>query len=118
MQEVKIKFEGKEYTLNNNSGKYSRIFQPNFGGENPTDEEILAYYDSFAGLILDENGSKVESGKFWKKYQIKLAKEQKRRESLAIFGKITSHPVIASLIVITVLAILWYIFGVDLRSFS
>lgn len=65
MQEIKIKIGDREYTLNNNSGKYDRAKQD--AGANATPEQILANYDKLAGLIKDENGDKIENGKFWEK---------------------------------------------------
>ena len=65
MQEIKIKIGNREYTLNNNSSKYDRAKKD--AGENATDEQVLAHYDKLAGLIKDENGVKVENGRFWEK---------------------------------------------------
>ncbi len=67
MQEIKIKIGNREYTLNNNSDKYDRAKKN--AGKNATPEQILAHYDRLAGLIKDEDGSKIENGKFWKKEQ-------------------------------------------------
>ncbi len=86
MQEYKIKIGNREYTLNNNSDKYDRVFDPKFNpefvkGEQLTNEQILAYYDKFAGLILDENRQKIENGQFWKAYEEKLAKQRQQEKS-------------------------------------
>lgn len=86
MNEIEIQIGGKKYFLNNNSGKYDRVFDPKFNpefvkGERLTDEQILAYYDKFAGLILDENRQKIENGKFWKAYEEKLAKQRQQEKS-------------------------------------
>ena len=82
MQEYKIKIGNREFTLNNNSGKYDRIFDPKRIGfiKNPTNEQILAIYDSFGGLILDENQKKIENPGFWKAYKEKLEKEEQQKE--------------------------------------
>ena len=83
MQEYKIKIGNREFTLNNNSGKYDRVFDPKRDGfvKNPTNEQILAFYDSFGGLILDENGQKIENPGFWKAYKEKLIKEEQKKEN-------------------------------------
>ena len=44
MQEMKIKIGDREYTLNNNNGKYDRAKKD--AGENATSEQILAHYDN------------------------------------------------------------------------
>ena len=62
---MKIKIRDREYTLNNNSGKYDRAKSD--AGENAMPEQILAHYDKLAGLIKDENGRKIENGQFWEK---------------------------------------------------
>lgn|SRR3989344_4139432 len=82
MQEYKIKVNGREYILNNNSGKYDRVFNPKLGfGKNPTDEQILAYYDKFGGFILDENRQEIKNPGFWKAYEEQLAKQQQQEKS-------------------------------------
>lgn len=62
---MKIKIKDSEYTLNNNSGKLDGAKKD--AGDNASQEQILAHYDKLAGLIKDENGIKVENGKFWEK---------------------------------------------------
>ncbi|MEK6817338.1 MAG: hypothetical protein AABX80_00910 [Nanoarchaeota archaeon] len=62
---MKIKIGEREYTLNNNSDKLDRAKKD--AGDRATPEQILAHYDKLAGLIKDENGVKVENGKFWEK---------------------------------------------------
>lgn len=53
--------------------KYKRALETELGaGPNATEEQILAFYDKFGGLIL-KDGQKVENGKFWAEYQAKLA---------------------------------------------
>jgi hypothetical protein len=76
MQEMKIKIGDREYTLNNNSDKYDRAKKD--AGENSTPEQILAHYDKLAGLIKDENGTKVENGKFWETEKARIADEPKQ----------------------------------------
>jgi len=34
-------------------------------GADASEELILAYYDKLAGAILDEDGDKLKTGKFW-----------------------------------------------------
>lgn len=86
MQEYRIKIGEREYTLNNNNGKYDRVFDQKFNPEvkkvsNLTSEQILAYYDKLLGLIRDENRQKVENGQFWKAYEEKLAKQRQQEKS-------------------------------------
>lgn len=76
MQEIKIKIQGREYTLNNNNGKYDRAKHD--AGENVTPEQILAHYDKLAGFIQDENGNKVENGRFWEAEKARIAEEPKQ----------------------------------------
>ena len=95
MQEYQIIIGNRVYTLNNNSGKYDRVFDPKFNtefvkGEQLTNEQILAYYDRFAGLILDENRQKVENGQFWKAYEEKLAKKKQHEKNWDKKKKIAS----------------------------
>jgi hypothetical protein len=71
MQENKVKIGAREYTLNNNSGKLDHAKRD--AGQNATDEQILAHYDKLAGLIKDENGSKIENGSFWEVERKRLA---------------------------------------------
>jgi len=76
MQEMKINTGDREYTLNNNSDKYNRAKSD--AGVNATPEQILAHYDKLAGLIKDENGNKVENGKFWEAEKARIADEPKQ----------------------------------------
>src|SRR3989338_4540131 len=76
MQEMKIKIGDREYTLNNNSGKYDRAKQDS--GVDAMPEQILAHYDKLAGLIKDENGAKVENGKFWETEKARIADEPRQ----------------------------------------
>lgn len=85
MQEYEIKIENRKYILNNNNGKHDRVFDSKFNpefvkGEQLTNEQILAYYDKFAGLILDENRQKVANGQFWKAYEEKLARQRQQEK--------------------------------------
>lgn len=81
--------------------------------EFPIREQILAYYDKFAGLILDEDGNKIENGQFWKEYQKKLARQQKWEERwdqvkkwILIIGKY-----LVGILISLVVAYLIYKFG-------
>jgi len=73
---MKIKIGDREYTLNNNSGKYDRAKSD--AGENATPEQILAHYDKLAGLIKNEGGNKVENDKFWGAEKARIADEPKQ----------------------------------------
>lgn len=76
MQGTKIKIGDREYTLNNNNGKYDRAKKD--AGENASLEQILAHYDKLAGLIKDENGNKVENGHFWEAEKKRIADEPRQ----------------------------------------
>jgi hypothetical protein len=85
MQEMKITYKGRGYILNNNSGKFDRARAE--VGDYVSPLEFLAAYDRLGGLIMDENGIKVENGIFiaahekWKKEQplyIKTLEERDR----------------------------------------
>lgn len=76
MQEAKTKIGDREYTLNNNNGKYDRAKKD--AGENASPEQILAHYDKLAGLIKDENGNKVENGRFWEAEKKRMADEPRQ----------------------------------------
>lgn len=116
MNEIEIIVDGKVYRLNNNSNKYDRAKKD--AGPNAARKQILAHYDKLLGYIQDEHGNKIENGLFWKEENNKLETKKVRKENLAIFSEVTRHPVIASLIVIIIFAVLWYLFGIDLRSFN
>ena len=73
---MKIKIGNREYTLNNNSGKYDRAKKDT--GESATPEQLLAHYDKHAGLIRDENGNKVENGPFWEAEKKRIADEPRQ----------------------------------------
>lgn len=119
MQEVTLKVGDQEYILNNNSGKYSRVFDEIRGaGRNATPEQILVHYDRFGGLILDKNRNKIENGKFWKAYEEKIIRKKKIERNLETIGKITSHPIVAALILIIIFGLIWYFFGIDLSRFN
>jgi hypothetical protein len=67
MQEIEIKLpDGREYILNNNSGKHERA-KIN-AGKDASDFEILAAYDKLGGLILDKKRQKIENGLLSKEY--------------------------------------------------
>lgn len=76
MQETKIKIGDREYALNNNNGKYDRAKKD--AGENASPEQVLAHYDKLAGLIKDENGNKVENGRFWEAEEKRIADEPRQ----------------------------------------
>lgn len=76
MNDMKVKIGGREYTLNNNSGKLDRAKQD--AGERATDDQILSHYDKHAGLIKDENGQKVGNGHFWEAEKARIADEPKQ----------------------------------------
>lgn len=73
---MKIKTGDREYTLNNNSGKYDRAKKD--AGNNASPEQVLAHYDKHAGLIRDENGNKVENGPFWEIEKKRMADEPRQ----------------------------------------
>ena len=56
--------------------KISRVYEKDQAGKDATEEQVLAFYDKFGGLIL-KDGIKVENGKFWADYTQKLASEHK-----------------------------------------
>jgi len=56
--------------------KISRVYEKDQAGKDATEEQILAFYDKFGGLIL-KDGLKVENGKFWAEYTQKLASAHK-----------------------------------------
>ena len=70
---MKIKIGNREYTLNNNSGKFDRAKID--AGERATNEQVFAHYDKLAGLIRDENGNKVPNGNFWEVEKKRIADE-------------------------------------------
>src|SRR3989338_10995151 len=76
MDNIKIKIQGQEYTVNNNSGKYDRAKKD--AGENAAPEQILAYYDKFAGLIKNADCVKVENGKFWETEKARIKDEPRQ----------------------------------------
>lgn len=84
MKEYCLRAWGKEFTLNNNSGKFDRAAQE--VGDKATPEAFLAAYDRHAGLILDKDKKKIENGIFqkrysqWKEEQPKYIKTLEERE--------------------------------------
>lgn len=56
--------------------KISRVYEKDQAGKDATEEQVLAFYDKFGGLIL-KDGVKVETGKFWAEYTQKLASAHK-----------------------------------------
>jgi len=65
----------KEYALVYEP-KISRVYEKDQAGKDATEEQVLAFYDKFGGLIL-KDGLKVENGKFWAEYTQKLASAHK-----------------------------------------
>ena len=76
MQEIKIKIQEREYTLNNNNDKFERAKRE--AGTNASPEKILAFYDRLAGLIKNEQGNKIENGQFWKIEKARIADEPRQ----------------------------------------
>ena len=86
MSEIQIQVGERKYFLSNNNGKYDRVFDSKFNpefakGEELSNEQILAYYDRFSGLILDENRQKIGNGQFWRAYEGKLARQRRQEKS-------------------------------------
>jgi hypothetical protein len=77
----------------------------------------LAHYDKLAGYIQDEHGQKIQNGLFWKQEKNNIAARERYSNKIKVTLKITEHPVVATILVIVILAILWYMFGIDLRGF-
>lgn len=73
---MKIKIENREYTLNNNNGKLDGAKKD--AGVNASPEQFLAHYDKLAGLIIDENGNKVENSKFWETEKARMADQPRQ----------------------------------------
>lgn len=67
MEEIIIKIGSKKYTLNDNGDKYDRAVRE--AGMNASPEKILAIYDSFDGLIKDEEGTTIKNGSFCEAYK-------------------------------------------------
>ena len=118
IQEVEVKYKGVKYILNNNSGKYSRVFEDKHAGQNPVAEQKMAYYDSFGGLILlAESRVKVPTGHFWPPYKKKLKNRERLKNFFQKVKEFTSHPVVAPFIIAVIVAILLYLSGIDIRNF-
>ncbi|MDO8500108.1 MAG: hypothetical protein Q7S66_05665 [bacterium] len=117
--EIQITVGGKIYWLTNqnNNSKYSRA--KNDAGPNATPDEILAHYDKLGGYIQNEQHEKVLNGRFWQEEKERQVAIGNRKEIWRHIERATSHPVVASFIIIILLAILlWYIFGIDLSRFQ
>lgn len=116
--EIQIRVGGKIYWLTNqnNNGKYSRAKSD--AGQNATPDEILAHYDKLGGYIQNEKHEKVLNGRFWQEENERLVAMGNRKEIWRHIEKATRHPVIASLVVILLLALIFYLFGIDLSRFS
>jgi len=118
MNEIKIEVKSKVYRLTNlnNGNKYDRAQKSAGLGAGP--EKILAYYDKLSGRIEDEDCNPKQNGLYWKTENKKDGQKLYLRKILGRIEKITEHPVISSIIVIFVLAFLWYFLGVDLSRFK
>lgn len=79
MNEINLISDGKTYnvTNQNNGHKHDRAVTAAGVGASP--EQILAHYDKLGGNIQDENGNKVENGKFW---QVESERMQKNLSNL------------------------------------
>lgn len=118
LQEITIKYKRVEFIINNNSGKYSRVFLGQWAGPNPTNEQKLAYYDHFAGLILlAENREEVKQGQFWLKYKNKIELKERLNVWCKYLKEITSHPVISTLLIILFIYLMLRCFNIDLRNY-
>ncbi len=115
MNEIELKVDGDIYRVNNNSDKYNRA-QKN-AGENASPKQILAHYDKLLGFIQNEQGQKIQNGLFWEQEKENIAVREKRSNQIKIILEITRHPVVATISIIVILAILLYVFGIDLRGF-
>jgi len=117
MHEIKKKINGKIYRFTNlgNNNKYDRAVIA--AGENATDEQILAYYDKLGGNIQDQWNCQIKNGEFWQKEEEKLIKKRERDRLISLFVDTTSHPVVASLILIAIVALALYLFEIDLTKY-
>lgn len=117
LEEREESYLGLTFVFNNNSGKRSRVYSSEQAGPNPTIEQLFAYYDRSAGLILlAPERRKVPNGIFWSQYEAKLLRRKKLKQIGNFFSKFTKHPVVASLLVIFILFIIYLIFGIDLNN--
>jgi|GEM_PF-2983701 len=118
INEIELNVDGTIYRLTNqtNNDKYERAKID--AGPDATSEQVLAHYDKLGGYVQYQDGTKVDNGLFWSKEKKRLEVKKRRNEFLKQLREITSHPVIVSSIIIILLAILWYIFGIDLSHFQ
>lgn len=117
MNEIEIKVDENIYRVTNlnNGNKYSRAQKD--AGENAFPKQILAHYDKLLGGIQNEQGQKIQNGLFWKQEKENIAVREERLNKVKTALEITRHPVIATILVVVILAILLYVFGIDLRGF-
>ena len=118
INEIELNVDGTIYRLTNqnNNNKYERAKID--AGPNANSEQVLAHYDKLGGYIQYQDGTKVDNGLFYSKEKEVLEVKKRRNDFLKQLGQITSHPVIASSIIIILLILLWYIFGIDLSHFQ
>ncbi len=118
MNEIELKIGRRVYrvTDQNNGNKYSRAKAS--AGPNASPKQILAHYEKLGGYIQDGDDKKVLDSQFWKEEKKRLERNEKWNKYMKEVSRITSHPVIASLLVILILASLFYWLGIDLRSFT
>lgn len=116
MNEIEIVVNGKIFRLTNNSNKYALAKAD--AGPNATPKQVLAHYDKRGGYIQDKDGNKINNDPFWQQEKMDIETQQQQRNRMKSIANITAHPVIASFIVIVLLAMLWYFFDIDLSRFS
>lgn len=59
--------------------KVLRAYDKELGaGPNATDEQVLAFYDKFGGLVL-KDGVAVETGSLWRAYNEKKSKKSEEK---------------------------------------
>lgn len=74
--------------MSKNINGYTLVFEPKIkrayekelgAGVNATDEEVLAYYDKFGGLVL-KDGKEVKTGELWKAFCDKKTKKAEKTD--------------------------------------
>ena len=96
MQKIQIASKGRVYSINNNSNKYDRAHK--LAGTKASNEAVLVYYDKLAGLILDEKGNKIETKTFWKPYEQRIEKQDKRKRVLKSLWVFFNKPIVVAVI--------------------
>lgn len=122
MNEIEVTFNRKKYYLTdkNNNNKYTRavaMTREKLDRE-PKPSEVLPYYDKLGGYIHDEDGRKVANSTFWEKEKKRLEKKEHRSKVIDSLWKISSHPVLATLIVISIVFAVFKLLGVNLANFA